>query len=135
MNNNNLASNILDVKDVKYSYAPDYRKVLPGVNFDAKCTFCNKNVIVKYGMPPEEGLCIASQLLCLECPLCHKIIAPSNATHIWFSNCRYKMKSKSQGGKVEKVDKIATEAVKVSLDNNNTDSVLTSLNVKCYHKF
>ncbi len=132
--NNNGSSDILQAAKIEYSYSPDWRKVIPGVNFDAKCKSCNKNVIVQYGIPPEEGVSVAAQLLNLICPLCKKILPPGDATHIWFSNCHYKMKSKSQDNKISKVTDIAEQAVKVPL-NMDPNGVPIALNIKAYNRF
>ena len=77
--NNNLTAGLGGSAEVKYSVAPDYRKVVPGLNLDCKCDACNKNVIVQIGMSPEEGFSLSTVMLEVKCTLCKTPVPPRSS--------------------------------------------------------
>ncbi len=101
--NNNLNADIQPGSPTQFNEgAPPYRTAAPGLNFDAHCAKCDKQVIVPVGFSEEEGFSLSSLLLCVVCPLCGERAAPAQVGCIWFSRCEFKMKVRPQDGPATK---------------------------------
>ncbi len=97
--NNNLGADVQPGLRTQFNEgAPLYRTAAPGLNFDAHCTGCDKQVIVPVGFSEEEGFSLTNLLLCVVCPLCGGRVAPAQVGCIWFSRCAVKITARPQDG-------------------------------------
>jgi len=84
----------------KFSHnAPEYRTVIGGLNFDAKCEKCNKDIIVQIGLnsKADDFYDINKLMKESKCKLCGTNFTEKNFENIYFVKCVWKFHYLEEG--------------------------------------